>query len=175
MQKSSRILGQNYGLTAQEMNFVLKEEGFLEGEPGNYIVTEKGRKYADEQNHHRGTGGYEHYNRYWITRTWDEDIEDELNISEKRKSEIRQAIRLARQKANEPEEEGTTVEYYDDGDNDIGHVNNDELVIAVATFLTAAVTYGIYKATPHIKQWWNDKATPGLKKIRSSITEKQNK
>jgi len=31
----------------------MKEEGFLDGEPGNYTVTEKGEKYAEEQNHSR--------------------------------------------------------------------------------------------------------------------------
>jgi len=65
MRKSARILGQEYGLTAQEMNFVLKEEGFLDGEPGNYTVSEKGKKYSEEQDHHRGTGGYAYYNRNW--------------------------------------------------------------------------------------------------------------
>ncbi len=82
MRKSARILGQGYGLTAQELNFVLKEEGFLDGEPGNYTVTEKGEKYAEEQDHHRGTGGYAHYNRYWTIRTWDDGITDELEITE---------------------------------------------------------------------------------------------
>jgi len=42
MSKSATALGQEYGLTAREMNFVLREEGFLGGEPGNYTVTEKG-------------------------------------------------------------------------------------------------------------------------------------
>ena len=46
MKKSARILGQEFGLTAQEMNFVLKEEGYLEGEPGNYTVAEIGRAHV---------------------------------------------------------------------------------------------------------------------------------
>jgi hypothetical protein len=78
MRKSARILGQEFGLTSQEMNFVLKEEGYLDGEPGNYFITEKGEKYAEEQDYHRGTGGYAHYNRYWTTRTWDDGITDGL-------------------------------------------------------------------------------------------------
>ena len=48
LRKSARIMGQDYGLTAQEMNFVLKEEGYLDGEPGSYSVTEKGSSYAVE-------------------------------------------------------------------------------------------------------------------------------
>jgi hypothetical protein len=98
MRKSARILGQDYCLTAQEMNFVLKEEGYLDGEPGNYTVTEKGEKYAEERDYHRGTGGYAHYNRNWSTRTWSDEIQNELDITAERRSEIRQAIALAKKK-----------------------------------------------------------------------------
>jgi hypothetical protein len=38
MQISARVLGQKYGLTAQEMNHLLKEEDFLDGEAGGYSV-----------------------------------------------------------------------------------------------------------------------------------------
>ena len=55
--RSSQIMGQDYGLTAVEMNFLLKEEGFLDGGPGTWTITEKGKQYADEQHHRRGTGG----------------------------------------------------------------------------------------------------------------------
>ena len=89
MRKSAIVLGQEYGLTAQEMNFVLKEEGFLDGETGSYTVTEKGEKYAEEQDHSRGTGGYSWYNKAWTTRTWDDEITDELDITEDRKKEPR--------------------------------------------------------------------------------------
>ena len=58
MRASARILGQQVGLSAQEMNHALKEAGFLSGEPGAYSVTEKGAKYAIEQFFQRGTGGY---------------------------------------------------------------------------------------------------------------------
>jgi hypothetical protein len=78
--RSARVLGFLYGLTAMEMNILLKEEGFLEGEPGQYSVTETGRRYAAEQHHHRGTGGYAWYNRDWEQRTWDPSITDELDV-----------------------------------------------------------------------------------------------
>ena len=94
-------MGQDFGLTAQEMNFVLKEEGYLQGEPGNYSVTEKGQQFADEQYHHRGTGGYSHYNRSWETRTWDDCITDNLDITVKKKREIQEAIFLAKKRQKE--------------------------------------------------------------------------
>lgn len=172
MKKSARILGQDYDLTAQEMNFVLKEEGYLDGEPGGYTVTEKGEKYAEERDYHRGTGGYAHYNRYWTTRTWNDEIQDEINITEERRREIRQAFALAKQKANEQEEEDTGVEYYENSDENTSESNTDALVIAVGAFLAAATTYGIYKASPHIKLWWRETAVPGLKKAKNKLTGK---
>ena len=39
MTLSAKGLGEICGLTAEEMNVLLKEEGFLSGEPGNYYPT----------------------------------------------------------------------------------------------------------------------------------------
>ena len=81
MQVSARILGRDYGLTAEEMNRVLVKQGFLQGRPGDYSVTQKALQYAAEKDFHRGTGGYASYNRYWTTRTFDDSIKNVLNIS----------------------------------------------------------------------------------------------
>lgn len=167
-------MGQEYGLTAQEMNFVLKEEGYLDGEPGNYSVTEKGAKYAEEQDHSRGTGGYSWYNRAWTTRTWDDRIADELDITDDRKKEIRQAISIAKQKINESKDEGIAVECdsYSDENSEERTDKNAALVATISVLLVAVSAYGIYKATPYIKRWWNDKAIPSLKKMKNKITGK---
>ena len=45
MTLSAKRLGEICGLTAEEMNVLLKEEGFLSGEPGNYYPTEKGKLF----------------------------------------------------------------------------------------------------------------------------------
>lgn len=81
MQVSARILGQDYGLTAEEMNRVLLKQGFLQGTPGDYSVTQKALQYAVEKGFHRGTGGYACYNRYWTTRTFDDSIKEALDVS----------------------------------------------------------------------------------------------
>ncbi len=44
------------------MNALLHEYGYLEGSPGDYSLTEKGKEYGSEQYQHRGNGGYAHYN-----------------------------------------------------------------------------------------------------------------
>lgn len=176
MRKSARVLGQDYGLTAQEMNFVLKEEGFLDGEPGNYTVTEKGEKFAEDQDHSSGTGGYSFYNRAWTTRTWDDGIVDELDITKDRKKDIRQAIAIAKQETNELEDDGLAIgsDIYSYEDSDTTDANIDALVQAV-TLLMAASAYGIYRATPYIRNWWRDKAVPSPKKMKNKVTGKEEK
>lgn len=49
MTLSAKRLGEICGLTAEEMNVLLKEEGFLSGEPGNYYPTEKGKLFVVEK------------------------------------------------------------------------------------------------------------------------------
>lgn len=74
MGKSARILGEDYGLNAQETNQMLKDQGFLDGDPGAYFVTAKGAQFANETDFHRGPGGYARYNCDWTQRTWDDSI-----------------------------------------------------------------------------------------------------
>ncbi len=57
MRKSARMLGQKCGLTSQDINFVLKEEGYLNGDADNYSVTEKWVPLAEKTDYYRGTGG----------------------------------------------------------------------------------------------------------------------
>jgi hypothetical protein len=175
MRKSARILGQGYGLTAQEMNFVLKEDGFLSGEPGNYTVTEKGARYADEQDHSRGTGGYAQYNRAWTTRTWRDGIEDELDITEDRKKEIRQVISAAKQRIGESGNEGIASErdVFGGKDADTAGGEGASLAAAVGVVLLVVSAYGVYRAAPYISRLWNDKAAPGLKNIKDRVLAKQ--
>ena len=88
--KSARILG----LNSQEINQMLKDQGFLEGNPGAYVVTEKGTPFAKEANFHRSPGGYSYYNRDWTQRTWDESIKDVLDTSPERRQAARDALRI---------------------------------------------------------------------------------
>lgn len=177
MRKSARMLGQNYGLTAQEMNFFLKEEGFLDGVPGNYTVTEKGEEFAEEQGQSGGTGGFSSYTPLWTIRTWDDGITDEFDITEDRKKEIRQAISIAKHKIEETYDKDTAIDRDNcsNEDADTTVTNNIALVIAVGALLVAISTYGIYKASPYIKCWWNNKVVPIIKKMKNKDTGKAEK
>ncbi|MBU3073867.1 hypothetical protein [Clostridium estertheticum] len=103
-----------------------------------------------------------------------------MDITEDRRKEIRQAISIAKQKVNEAEDEGIVIECdsYSNEDSDTTDANNDALVETVSAILVVVAAYGIYKATPYIKCWWNDKAVSSLNKMRNKVigkTEKMNK
>ena len=174
MGKSATVLGGDFGLTGREMNFVLKEEGFLDGEPGKYFVTEKGEKYATEQDYHRGPGGYAWYNRDYSVRTWDEEVTDELDLSEDRIRELRQAIKAAKQKPVEVDSEDNIISFSDYSYNDENTKDDDDyaLAAAVGILILAVSTYGVYKAAPYIKRWWTEKAVPNINKLKSRVTGK---
>ena len=101
-------------------------------------------------------------------------IADKPNITESRKKGIRQEYS---QKTDELEDEdlefGSDLHNYEDLDT--VDDNNDALVQALSELLIAASVYGIYKATPHIKNWWRDKAVPNLKKMKNRVTNKEEK
>ena len=167
---SARVLGEAFGLTAQELNYALKEAGFLSGEPGMYSVTEKGAKFAAEEDHSRGTGGYAHYNRAWTTRTWDDSAVGELDLTDDRKSEIRQAVSAARRAASRSEAAAVNTSTNEAVGARSGA--NDALVKAVGTLLASVAVYGIYKAVPHVQKLWSERAVPGLKDLKDRVLSK---
>lgn len=189
MRKSVRILGQEYGLNSQEMNHILKEQGYLDGDTGDYTVTEKGVPFAEEQDFHRGTGGYAQYNRYWTTRTWDESIEDELNITDEMISDARKAVSEERKqhwdeiKAARAEADAAFLAKQNqdaidsDEDGEPSDSNSDVLKAGLIIGGLIVLSYGVYKVAPHVVKWWKDSVVPKLsggKKItdKKKITKK---
>lgn len=85
---SARDLGYRLHLTAQETNVLLKEEGFLEGEPGNYSATPKAEPYVSRKDWHNGYGGYAA--RGNSTNIWNKSIMRQLDTSKERLDQIRQ-------------------------------------------------------------------------------------
>lgn len=176
MQVSARILGQDYGLTAEEMNRVLVKQGFLQGTPGNYSLTQKALEYAVEKDFHRGTGGYACYNRYWTTRTFDDSIKEALNVSADLINEVRGEIAAdraaryaaqaaARAQANADFLTKQTAEKAAQEAAEIATKETEELIakwkkagkIGLIAGGVLIVGYGVYKVTPHIKKWWQER------------------
>ncbi len=48
MSLTATQLGYELGMNAQEMNQYLVKTGFLEGDPGNYFLTELGQTYGNQ-------------------------------------------------------------------------------------------------------------------------------
>lgn len=173
MQVSARILGQDYGLTAEEMNRVLVKQGFLQGAPGNYSVTQKALQYAVEKDFHRGTGGYASYNRYWTTRTFDDSIKEVLDVSADLIKEVRDEIAtdraaryaaqaVARAQANADFLAKQAAEKAAQEAAEIAALEAEALLakwqkagrIGLVVGGVILVGYGVYKATPKVKAWW---------------------
>lgn len=173
MQKSATALGCEYGVSGQEMNRILAKQGFLEGSPGSYSVTEKGLPYAVETDHHRGTGGYECYNRYWTTRTFDDSIKDVLNVTDDLKHEVRRELAAdrakmyatlaaeraqadaefrAKQAAKKAAEEAE-VQAALDAERLIENWKTAGKICLIVGGVII-IGYGIYRVTPKIKAWW---------------------
>ena len=177
MRKSARILGRDLGLGAREMNQLLKDQGFLEGEPGAYVVTEKGAPFAKETDFHRGCGGSPWYNRYWSQRTWDESIEDVLDTSPESCQAACETVAKARRlqwdaKIAERAEADEAfrascpdlfpIERHESDASASSNFDNGLSGLAVAAIFVgvAGLGYGMYKAAPHVKKWWNEKVAP---------------
>lgn len=176
MQVSARILGQDYGLTAEEMNRVLVKQGFLQGTPGDYSVTQKALQYAVEKDFHRGTGGYACYNRYWTTRIFDDSIKEVLDVSADLISEVRSEIAadraaryaaqaaaraqadaefLAKQAGEKAAHEAAEIAALEIGEPIAKWKKAGKIGVIVGGVLI--VGYGVYKVTPHIKKWWQER------------------
>lgn len=179
MQVSARILGQDYGLTAEEMNRVLVKLEYLKGAPGDYSLTEKAIPYALEKNFHRGTGGYSCYNRYWTTRTFDDSIKEALDISTELIIEVRDEVKkdrtarytaqaVARAKANADFLAKQAAEKAAHNAAEIADMEKEKLITKLKTtgkigLITGGmliIGYGVYKATPYIKKWWHERNLP---------------
>jgi hypothetical protein len=157
MGKSARILGREFGRTAREMNQLLKDHGYLYGEPGAYGLTEKGEQYGEEQYHSRGTGGYAHYNRSWETRTW----------SDETAAALRADMQANPRGFDAGAEKEGAVEYepfvdYDGSDNDEPQPTWTEIAIGGAIV-------GALLIAPRVKPFWNNKVKPAAKDLRDRL------
>lgn len=55
--KSARQIGEIVNLNAREINKILHEKGLLDGTPGNWTLTELGKKYGEIRKKDNGEGG----------------------------------------------------------------------------------------------------------------------
>lgn len=161
MGKSARVLGWEFRKTAQEMNVLLKEHGYLYGDPGAYGLTEKGEQFAQEQDHHRGTGGYSHYNRYWETRTWAGETAAAL------KADMAAAARPATTaKPSTPRDSSPVKDELPANDDSFEYMpmengyDADERVPRWGDIAMQGAVVAVLAAAPHAKPFWDNRVKP---------------
>jgi hypothetical protein len=153
MTLSAKRLGERCGLTAEQMNFLLKEEGYLSGEPGNYYPTEKGKQFVIEKGDDNGYGGYAF--RGWNWLEWDESILDELDISIEHKRYIqdrtseerrhRRAEKAAESEAHWNKVKRQNAQSIEKEPDESNSSSTGKVILGVL----ALAGYGVYKAVTH--------------------------
>lgn len=77
MRKSATMIAKELGMKTKDVYSLLKEQGFLDGNPGNWSLTELGKKAGGAVRlvDNRESG---RFNRSWEQISWDEKILDIL-------------------------------------------------------------------------------------------------
>jgi hypothetical protein len=170
--RSARVMAEGHGLTAEQMNILLKDQGFLEGDPGAYRVTSKGEPFAAERIE-SSSGGDPSRNPSWGMRTWSPELEDELDLSPERKREVREiASDQRRQRAEQRAAAAAAAaapSAADDSDTDGSGLQIDPLKTAAVVTALFVAGVAIWKGAPHAKRLWREKAAPGITNAKDRV------
>lgn len=147
---SARIIGQQFGKTAAEMNKLLAQYGYLEGAPGLWRLTEKGDEYAHEKHEHRGTGGSAQYNRDWTVTTYDDSIIDAL------RSDIATNPNPPAIDYSSPAEAAESAEQLNDAVAAHRSALSDTQKVLLVLSGIAVAAYGVKKLLPRAKRAWRE-------------------
>lgn len=180
MRKSARYLGRDVGHNAEEMNVWLKEEGYLEGEPGDYRVTEKGRPYATQRHWETGSPNHAGY----VSTSWKEEILNEIGpLSPERRRELSDSVAANRAEKKRQREEWEASlaangdDSLDDGQrdgNDASDSNGGKVAAAAITVIAVSflAVKGAQAAKPHVEKWWRETARPKIVKTKKNVMAK---
>lgn len=169
MWASASILGKQLLKTGQEMNVLLAERGYLEGVPGSYSVTEKGKPYSRETDEFRGNPRSLSYSTQWSTRSWDDAILPDLQ-RDRTEGDV-DATDLAAADVGSTTVHGTT-----DSDaaaeSGVGHEAAEDaskpLWIKVVV-LAVPVVVGV-ACHPRVRNWAREDAVPKAKTLWRKVT-----
>lgn len=163
MGKSARVLGWEFGKTAQEMNLLLKDYGYLEGEPGAYGLTDKGKQFGDEQYNENGYGGYAH--RGWETRTWNDDLAGALRADMEAYPDGPPEPTNETEQESSAEDEDEYVVVYDDGPDDAPELDGKTMLILGGVAVSALL---VWRYGPPL---WKNHIKPAAVKVRDRFTK----
>ncbi len=139
----------------------MREHGYLEGTPGSYSLTDKGKMHGREEDHHAGVGGYSWYNRDWTTRTWDEEILAAL-ADEMDNDQTASELTDASAGKNDLEEDGAAPSFMHIDSKD----RHEEADATPPLWLSVAFLVGVViAANPRARRWVSDTAKPRAMKM----------
>lgn len=181
MVRSTAGLGREFGMNSQEMNILLRDEGYLEGEPGDWRPTEKGRDHASQ--HHWDVPSPMHAG--YITTRWDDDVLEDIGpVSLERKREIRDEIAARRaeqrrqreelkaERESEPEDDFDSSDCVMADDEDID-IDGKTVGIAVAVIAGGILLAKGFKwAKPRVEKWWEETAQPKIAASKERVVAK---
>lgn len=182
MGKSTAGLGRELGLNSQETNILLRDAGYLEGEPGDWRLTKKGREHAEQEHWDVSSPMHAGY----ITTRWDDSVLEELGeVSSERRQQIDDEIsarraELRRQREERREESESEDEDGEFSDSFRDRTDDEDVEIDGKTVgIIAAVIAGEYLAIkgakwakPRIEKWWNATAQPKIIATKERIAPK---
>lgn len=158
------IGGQEFGLSAPQMNALLKKHGYLSGAPGAYSVTEKGEPFATERHVSNGVGGYQSMQVNYEVRTWNDDLPAALRAEMETNPDgvAEEAPPLEKDTAwdDEPSE--------NDSSDDIGSRDATWKELAIV----GAVLGGVAVAVRYGPPIWNDMVMPAGRKLRDRFSKR---
>lgn len=164
--RSAAILGKDYGLTAVEMNLLLKEEGLLSGKSGAWGLTDKGRQFARVSDVQRGPNA-----RFDMT-TWAPSVTDVIDVTDERRRQVQEAARVARQQqALARAAQAIDLDRARTDDAQAGHAGLDGRTVVAGLALAAVSCYAIYKVAPHAQALWTNKAAPRLRRMKNRLSD----
>ena len=179
MVRSTAGLGRELGLNSQEMNILLRDEGYLEGEPGDWMLTEKGHAHASQQ--HWDVSNPMHAG--YVTTRWDDKILEEIGpVSSERRQGIRDEI-AARRSEQRRQRKESQVEFNNEGDpgnSDYIATHDEDIDIdsKAVGIAIAAIAGGILLAKgyqwgkPQVEKWWGKTARPRLISAKEQVVSK---
>ncbi|MCC6855777.1 MAG: hypothetical protein IT189_06910 [Microbacteriaceae bacterium] len=173
---SATDLGAQIGLGAQDTNALLAAQGFLEGKPGQYLLTELGKQFGHHVSEDNGYGGVAY--RDWYKTYFDESILSALDHSPETIAETRSAAKAARAaaralSAKEGEEYWAEVARKKLENGLSGEIDWKKVIlIAGGVIVVTTTTVVVVKYAPAIKRGWTAKVSPALVAMKDRMTGK---
>jgi hypothetical protein len=163
MGKTATDLGRELGRTAREMNKLLKDHGFMEGDPGAYRPTALGEQFAQSVSFDNGYGGFAH--RQWGWLSWTDGLLNALKASmEANPHGVTAAAAAPKAVVTNIELSPAALRSGSGAGGQFLHKNGWVAVVVLA---------GLGASTPVARRAWHEKVKPAASKVRARITERK--